>query len=82
VTLLLGPKGGGVALAASTVDLSVGGARVRGDLALAPGDHVGLILFKGPGVIVPSRVVWVGPGASAGETHAGLEFLTPLAAVS
>ena len=66
--------------AASTLDISQVGVGIRGDVAIVPGQRVDLILFKGPTVTLPSRVVWVRATEPGGELHAGLEFATPLPA--
>jgi len=80
ISLTLASEGRVSTFAASTVDISQGGVEIRGALRIAPGQHVDLILFKGPTVTLPSRVVWVRATEAGGELRAGLEFATPLPA--
>jgi len=65
---------------ASTVDLSLGGVRVRTPLALLPGDTVGIIPTGEPRHAIPARVVWTQCTRTDQWSLAGLEFLeTPSA---
>jgi len=61
--------------AASTVDLSLRGVRVRTPLALLPGDTVGIISAGEPRRAIPARVVWTQRALPDQWTLAGLEFL-------
>ena len=65
---------------ANAVDPSQHGLRLQTDVPLAPGQHVDLVLFKGPTLTLPSRVVRVRAMEPSGELHARLEFVTPLPA--
>jgi hypothetical protein len=63
---------------ATTVDISLRGARVRTKLALSPGEWVGLVPKEEFPHAIPSRVVWVQEYESSEWTLAGLEFLNAL----
>ncbi len=63
---------------ATTVDISLRGARVRTKLALAPGEWVGLIPKGEFPHAIPTRVIWVQEYESGEWTFAGLEFLSAL----
>lgn len=63
---------------ATTVDLSAYGLRLQSDVALIPGQPVGLLLASGPDFLIRARVVWVGKADSAQAGQAGFEFLNPL----
>ena len=65
---------------ASTVDLSLRGARVRTPLALLPGDTVGIIPMRGSRHAIPARVVWTQRSGADQWSLAGLEFLETLQA--
>jgi len=65
---------------AITVDISLGGARVRTKLALVPGEWVGFVAKEEFPHAIPSRVVWVREDESSHWTYAGLEFVDTLAA--
>jgi hypothetical protein len=63
---------------ASTVDISLRGARVRTKLALVPGEWVGLVPKGEFPHAIPTRVVWVQEYESGEWIFAGLEFLNAL----
>jgi len=63
---------------ATTVDLSAYGLRLQSDVALLPGQPVGLLLAARPEAFIKARVVWVGKADSAQAGQAGFEFLNPL----
>lgn len=65
---------------ASTVDLSVGGVRVRTPLTLLPGDTVGIISRGDYRQAIPARVVWTQRAGTDKYSLAGLEFLESLPA--
>ena len=63
---------------ATTVDISLHGAKVRTKLTLVPGEWVGFVPkgeFPHP---IPTRVVWVREYESSQWTFAGLEFLNTM----
>jgi hypothetical protein len=62
---------------ACTVDVSEYGLRLQPGVGLTPGQSAHVIFESSPEVALESRVVWVGPMGSDGETEAGLEFLNP-----
>ena len=65
---------------ASTVDLSVGGIKVRAALALLPGETVGIIARRDSRHTIPARVVWAQRAGADLWSLAGLEFLETLPA--
>jgi hypothetical protein len=65
---------------ANTVDLSQHGLRLETDVALKPGQRVGLLLSDNPSYVIGARVVWLGKADSEHAGEAGMEFLKPLAA--
>jgi hypothetical protein len=60
---------------ASTVDVSLRGARVRTPFALVPGDTVGVIPIGYFRHAIPARVVWTQCAGTDQWSLAGLEFL-------
>lgn len=74
LTVLFEFAGRGAAREASTVDLSQGGARIRTDIELTPGQSVD-ILAKDAVNTVPSQVVWVSKSGPDGAREIGLQFL-------
>jgi hypothetical protein len=65
---------------ASTVDLSVGGIKVRLPLALLPGETVGIIARGNSRQTIPARVIWAQRAGADLWFLAGLEFLETLPA--
>jgi hypothetical protein len=65
---------------ASTVDVSLGGIRVRTPLVLLPGDTVGIISRGDYRNAIPARVVWTERARTNQWSLAGLEFLESLPA--
>ncbi|MGD0225518.1 MAG: PilZ domain-containing protein [Terriglobia bacterium] len=65
---------------ATTVDISLHGAKVRTKLTLVPGEWVGFVPKGEFTYAIPSRVVWVREYESSHWTLAGLEFLNTLGA--
>lgn len=63
---------------ATTVDLSSYGLRLQSDVALSPGQPVGLLLSAKPDYFIRARVAWVGKADTAQASQAGFEFLKPL----
>jgi len=59
----------------STVDLSLGGVRVRTCVPLFPGETVGIITKGDSGHVISARVVWAQRAGADLWTLAGLEFL-------
>ena len=62
--------------AASTVDFSALGVRVRSSAGLVPGERVQCVLEEA-GEAVPSLVVWAGPLTAQQTREIGIEFLMP-----
>ncbi|HXW12890.1 MAG TPA: PilZ domain-containing protein [Terriglobia bacterium] len=60
---------------ATTVDVSLRGAKVQTRLALVPGEWVGLVPKGEFPHAIPARVVWVKEDESNQGTLAGLEFI-------
>jgi hypothetical protein len=60
---------------ATTVDVSLRGAKVETSLALVPGEWVGVIPKGEFPHAIPARVVWVREDESSHFTVAGLEFI-------
>jgi hypothetical protein len=60
---------------AITVDVSLRGMKVRTNLALVPGEWVGVVPKGEFPQAIPARVVWVREDESSHWTFAGLEFL-------
>jgi hypothetical protein len=60
---------------AITIDLSVRGMQVRTNLALVPGEWVGVVPKGGFPHAIPARVVWAREDESSHWTFAGIEFL-------
>lgn len=65
---------------ATALDLSQHGMRVQTNLALAPGQRVGLLMSDTPIYVLGARVVWVGKPDSGQAGQAGMEFVNPLSA--
>jgi hypothetical protein len=65
---------------ATALDLSQHGMRLQTDIALAPGQRVGLLLSDTPSYILGARVAWVGKSDSGQAGQVGMEFTTPLSA--
>ncbi len=64
--------------AATTIDISLHGARVRTKLALVAGDWVGFVPKGEFAYAIPSRVVWVREYESSKLILAGIEFTNTL----
>jgi len=62
----------------TTVDLSNYGLRLRSDVTLLPGQHVGLLLSTRPDGFIKARVVWVGKSDSPEARQAGFAFSSPV----
>jgi hypothetical protein len=76
ITLVLRSEGRHSKIDATTVDLSLEGARIRTDFELVPGEWVGIMPNGEFPFAIPSRVVWVRPADAAGLFFlAGLQFL-------
>ena len=60
---------------AIAIDISLRGAAVRTNLALAPGEWVGVVPKGEFPHAIPTHVVWVREDAASHWTFAGLEFL-------
>ena len=60
---------------AITIDLSLRGMRVRTNLALVPGEWVGVVPKGGFPHAIPARVVWAREDESSHWTFAGIEFI-------
>jgi hypothetical protein len=60
---------------AITVDISLHGAEVRTNLALVPGEWVGVVPKGEFPHAIPTHVVWVREDEASRWTFAGLEFL-------
>src|SRR5215831_10186243 len=60
---------------ASTIDLSVQGAKVRTPLALLPGETVGIITMGDSRQAIPARVVWAHRVGTDLWSLVGLAFL-------
>lgn len=65
---------------ASTLDLSVGGARIRAPLALATGETVGIITQGDSRHAISAHVVWAKRVGTDIWSVAGLEFLDTMPA--
>ena len=78
VLLSMGEKASAMTQAASIVDLSFLGMRVRAKVELKPGQKVHVTSITGPSAIVPGQVVWVGERGSVAEGQAGLRYINPL----
>ena len=65
---------------ASTIDLSVGGLRIRAPLALVPGETVGIITQGDSRHAISTRVVWARPVGADPWSLAGLTCLDTLPA--
>jgi len=63
---------------ATTVDISLQGAKVRTKLTLVPGEIVRFVPKGEFPDAIPTRVVWVREDESSPWTFAGLEFLNTL----
>ena len=59
---------------ATTLDLSNYGLRLRSDVTLLPGQHVGLLLSTRPDCFIKARVAWVGKSDSPQAGQAGFAF--------
>jgi hypothetical protein len=75
VRLVLEPARFKTDYSASTLDISLCGARVRTSLSLVPGEWVGLIPKGEFPHVIPSRVVWVREDDYSYWNFAGLEFI-------
>jgi hypothetical protein len=60
---------------ATTVDVSLRGAKVQTHLALVPGEWVGVVPKGEFPHAIPARVVWVREDESSDCNVAGLEFI-------
>ena len=60
---------------ATTIDVSLGGAKVQTNLALVPGEWVGVVPKGEFPHAIPARVVWAREDESSHWTLAGIEFL-------
>lgn len=60
---------------AITVDLSLRGMRVQTNLAVVPGEWVGVVPIGESPHAIPAQVVWVREDESSPWTVVGLEFL-------
>ena len=60
---------------ATTVDVSLRGAKVQTRLSLVPGEWVGLVPKGEFPHAIPARVVWAREDESSHFTVAGLEFI-------
>ena len=60
---------------ATTIDLSLRGARVQTNLALVPGEWVGVVPKGEFPHAIPARVIWAREDESTHWTLAGIEFL-------
>ncbi|MGH9451750.1 MAG: PilZ domain-containing protein [Terriglobia bacterium] len=78
VALVVGSQPAELPSKATTIDFSPLGLRVRSNIALAPGERVGLILSDTPSQPLFCRVVWAGEPGPSGNRDAGLEFSQPL----
>jgi PilZ domain len=58
---------------AVTIDLSEGGARVGGDIDLAPGQSIDIVLSAATTEALPAKVVWA--RRADGHSEAGLHFM-------
>ncbi len=65
---------------ASGIDVSLHGMRLQTDVAIEPGQQVGLVLSDSPTDVIGARVVWLVKQDPDPSAEAGLEFLKPLAA--
>ena len=65
---------------AITVDVSLRGMRVQTNLALIPGEWVGVVAKREFPHAIPTRAVWVRKNESSGWSFAGLEFLNTFGA--
>ncbi len=74
ITLFVAPEGIATAKEATTADVSLHGAKILTEAALAPGETVRLVSYEGGGKPTYARVVWVSV-EPAQPTQAGLEFL-------
>lgn len=63
---------------ASTVELSVHGARVQTNVALVPGERVNFIWRGATPRQFPCQVVWSAQGQPEQSPEVGLEFLEPI----
>jgi hypothetical protein len=75
IRLVLESEGFRVEHEASTVDLSVGGIKVRAELALLPGETVRIIARGESRHAIPARVVWTQRAGTDLWSLAGLEFI-------
>jgi hypothetical protein len=64
---------------ATALDLSQHGLRLQTDVALSPGQRVGLLLSDKPDYVIGARVVWLGKAGSEQAGQAGLAFQNPVA---
>ncbi len=60
---------------ATTIDVSLGGAKVQTNLALVPGEWVGVVPKGEFPHAIPARVIWAREDESSHWTLAGIEFL-------
>jgi len=75
IRLVLKPENFKADDSATTVDVSLRGAKVETSLALVPGEWVGVIPKGEFPHAIPARVVWVREDESSHFTVAGLEFI-------
>ena len=72
VSLLVDPEGKSEIIPCQAVDISLGGFRLKVDVALKPGEVVRVIPREGLQYAVSCHVVWVGKPGSTHEGEAGL----------
>lgn len=75
VSLVLKPEEFRTDESATTLDISLRGARVRTKLALVPGEWVGVVAKGEFPHAIPTRVVWAREDESTHWVLAGLEFI-------
>jgi hypothetical protein len=75
ITLLTYSDGAKAFHEAFTINLSIGGARVRASVPLMAGQTIEIIPRQNPRLSIPSRVVWVGKSGTTSEGEAGIEFV-------
>ena len=80
IILLVESEGFKIEHQGSTIDLSVGGLRIRAPLALAPGETVGIITQGDSRHAISTRVVWARSLDADLWSLAGLTYLDTLPA--
>lgn len=75
ISLVLKPEEFRTDESATTLDISLRGARVRTKLALVPGEWVGVVAKGEFPHAIPTRVVWAREEESTHWVLAGLEFI-------